>query len=224
MTDALKKTINAAMERTGGNIAHAALLAAIPLVKFKNHIFNCPSLRERWSGGKLETTPPNEEVAAVHRPVIDLPPSAPAPSLEEVAAALDKEDQLVLQGLSSIGISGPKLDMVDALRKFHGRHFKTSLELIGGGITKEFIDIMSDVRSIRDELSHEGMELGREIMLRQDRATLLELMGKIYDRANKAALTQAMIKMKEGEGKNRAGKPGFSPMIKAKNVQVNVKG
>lgn len=229
MNENQEKAINLAMEKTGGNASQAAILLDIPREKLYNLIHSHKRLKAVWAKSRTEE-PVDAEAVAIHRPVIDLPKD-PEPAHDDqkaIAAALEKEDALVRSGLTSIGVDGDKLELVQALAKWNGRHFRTSLELIGGGITKEFIEIMADLQSIREELNGgDPMDIARESMLRMDRAALIELMGKIYDRANRASLTRAMIKLKEKENAKSGGperKPGFSPMIKGENVQVNIGG
>jgi hypothetical protein len=62
----------------------------------------------------------------------------------------------------------------------------------------------------------------RELLLREDRSRLLDLMNKFYDRANQAVLTQAKVEVlkkqaKEGAGGGKkTGKPGFAPLVAVK--------
>ena len=79
---------------------------------------------------------------------------------------------------------------------------------------------MGDISQIRDELSS-GVDDDRERMLREDKSSMIKHVLEAYDRANKAALTDAVVKqkMEERKGGGSRGKPGFTPVAVA--VQIN---
>jgi transposase-like protein len=216
-----KARIHAALEKTGGDYGAAAEIIGIERGQLSAIIHNNKDLKLRWTTPREFTTPPSDAVT-ISRPVI--PTAAPAPALpsdEEIARAIEREDALVRKGMEAIGVTGPKLDTALALQKFHQKHFQRAIELLGGGITKQFIDLMSEVESINKELAG-VLTPQRELLLREDRSRLLDLMNKFYDRANQAVLTQAKVEVlkkqaKEGAGGGKkTGKPGFAPLVAVK--------
>lgn len=145
----------------------------------------------------------------------------------QVAEALTKEDENLKTGLTSIGLSPLAIKSAEALQKFHNTHFTRAVEIIGGGMTKTFVEIMACIDDINARLEEGGMTLEEEQMLRQDRSRLLEIQGRTYDRSLKASMTQAVIQYKLSESSdNQAsrGKPGFRPIINAIKIEAqNVK-
>ena len=78
---------------------------------------------------------------------------------------------------------------------------------------------MGDITEIRNELSS-GVDEDREKILREDKSGLIKHVLDAYDRANKAALTDAIVKqkMEERKGGVSRGKPGFTPIAA---IQIN---
>ncbi len=143
---------------------------------------------------------------------------------QQVAEALKKEDENLKDGLTSIGLSPLAVKSADALHKFHNTHFTKAVEIIGGGMTKTFVEIMASIQEITDRLDDGGLTLEEEQMLRQDRSRLLEIQGRTYDRALKASMTQAVIQHKLQEntgGEQSRGKPGFRPIVNAIKIEAD---
>jgi hypothetical protein len=232
ITDELKNAINAAMQRTNGNVGQAALLLELRPKQVSNYINNNKDLRALWR--KDKSPPPSSEAVVIHRPTVtseliqkESETLQVTPTEAEIAEAIRKEDAALARGLDALGLSASSRDAAMALQKFHNRHFTKAIDMIGGGITKLFLDLMVEIDKINRELETGGLGLGveREEVLRKDRQGLLEAIGRSFDRVNKATLTQAIVKSKMESGKGKAGpnKPGFSPLtVKAENVQVNM--
>lgn len=146
---------------------------------------------------------------------------------KQVSEALTKENENLKEGLTSIGLSPLAIKSAESLQKFHNTHFTRAVEIIGGGMTKTFVEIMACIDDINVRLEEGGMTLEEEQMLRQDRSRLLEIQGRTYDRSLKASMTQAVIQHKLSEGspdKPSRGKPGFRPIINAIKIEAqNVK-
>jgi hypothetical protein len=134
-------------------------------------------------------------------------------SEEDVAAAIKKEDADVRSGLSKMGLKTSTLDMAMAIRELAGRHFGSCLQLTGGGVTKQFLQVMVEIEKIDARLDPETvrdfpMTLPEESMLREDRRGLLQVMSQFSDRVNSSALIQAKIwKMKNEGNKQRNERP-----------------
>lgn len=217
MTPERKAEIHNAMEAAGGSATKAAVLLGIPTTRLYWMIHKNAELKARWAKPRDHQTKPPTEAVTVYRP---LPAVAPSAEME-VADALSKADARLRKGLENIGLKDSRLDIALAAQELTRMQFNSCMELINGCIVMEFLNVQHDVSVIRSELKDATLHPAREAILRQDRAQLLEIMGRYFDRTNKGALTQAIIKSKQAEGKGRAGKPGFSPMVIAENVQIN---
>lgn len=212
--------IHAAMEQAGGVASEAARLLGIPSRDLNTILWNNKTLRLRWtSAGKEEQAP--TEAVTIHRPTIPV-----LKEDEEVADAMTQEDKLVKSGLEAIGLKPKALNVAMALQKYHNKHFAKSLEMIGGGITKQFIDLMMEVDELTTKINSGTVSEAKEMILREDRAKLLDLMSKFYDRANQAAITQAKIEAIRNAKRNpQTQKPrGFLAIQAQSGSTVNVNG
>ncbi len=217
MTDELFNQIHEAMQAAGGNAPKAAEILGCPSKKLYNWIHHTPELKAVWTRKSQIERPPGVEIE-IHRPV---PP--PKTRDQAIAEALGKEDLSIKKGLSAIGVTGAALDLAVALQQLHQRHFQSTIEMLGGGVTKQFIECQAEVEAITRRINADPPP-ENEGLLRMDRQKLMELMLKFYSAANGAVLTQAKVKQMSSasHGNARAGKPGFAPLIaiKADNVQL----
>jgi Bacterial regulatory protein, Fis family len=204
--------IHAAMEECDGDIARAARILHITGPALRSKLQCNSALKLRWLSTKVEPAPAPAEI---HRP--ELPAGEPDDILKEDARALLKEDALVRSGIESIGVTGKELELAVNLQKFHRAQFRNVLNLLGGGLAKQFIEIMQEVRHITELLSNVAESPVRsetsvdyEGILRKDRATLIGLMNGMYDRALQATLVAAKIAALRG-GKSPDGRPARSP-------------
>jgi len=212
-------SVKDAIIRTGSICGAAELLGATPAALSK---------RVKKSKQLSKLISPLDESETLHRE--DKKEITKYTSEEAITRAMDAEDAALKKGLKSIGLKGGALKEAVALQAFHNTQFQKSYEMIGGGITKLFFDLKAEVTRISERLSEGGIELEEENMLRNDRSKLIEALGKAYDRAQKAAMTQAVIKHRLSDDSNSAGprgKPGFAPIqnviaIKAENGKVIV--
>ena len=164
---------------------------------------------------------PQTEADVLHRKDEKL-----TPYVEEqaISKAIEAEDASLKKGLKSIGLSGPALKEAVALQAFHNQQFQKSYEMIGGGITKMFFELKSEVSKINERLESGGIEIEEENMLRADRSRLLDQLGRTYDRSLKAAMTQAVINHRLSENKQQgpSAKPGFAPI--QNNIAIKAEG
>jgi hypothetical protein len=216
--------IHAAMERTGGKQSEAAVLLAVPRKALADIIRNNTNLKTRWVTPK-EGVEPTTEAVAIHRPALPTPPTEGAVicSEREIAAAIEAEDNALKKGLDAVGLSTKTRDFAVALQKLHNKHYTKAIDMLGGGITKGFLDIMVEVEALTAKLNDTAYPptIEQEMLWREDRAKLLDVMSKFYDRALQADQIKAKIEHLKSLAKNGnrpAGKPGFSPLVA---VQVN---
>jgi hypothetical protein len=202
--------IHRAMEEAHGDTALAAQNLGITKQQLWGLIHKNEELKNRWGNHHFKPTEKTEAVT-LHRPIL-------TPAELEEAKAIRREDKLVERGLEKCGISGGKLSMAMALQQFHRAHFRTAIDLIGGGMVVQYLGMLDMVNRIEEELANKP-DLPREAMLREHHTRLLDLIPKYFDRANQATLTQAKVRALKNAsqgGKPGPTKPGFSPLI---NVQ-----
>lgn len=153
------------------------------------------------------------------RPIPDVPDDAVQLGEDEIRRQLADEDARVKQGLTRMGIKGDILDLSAAFRDFSRKHFSSAFEVVSGGITRQYMDVVAEIINIDNELAALSLkskttpdlnDLAREQTLREDRARLLDFSVKLYDRTLKAVLIAAKIKAMKKEREGDAGKPkGF---------------
>lgn len=214
--------IHAALEASGGRQREAARALGISTLSLAARLRSEESLRKRWV---LKETGTPGEASDVHRPaamVVVNGEKMLAADAEALAKAAEEEDVAVRKGLLAIGVSGKGLEVALSLQKLQRRHFQSCLDMLGGGITKQFLTVMAEVEKIDTALEDAALPMEEKIMLREDRARLLDIMGKFYDKASRSSLIKAMIEEKK-KGKNGQGKskPGFGVLVKGDNVEIH---
>jgi len=222
-------TIHAAMETASGNLGVAAKSLGMTTLKLKDLILADDGLKQRWRISGLRGSGSPGEHSVIHRP--PAPPMVDGKSVsseeaQKIAKALEEEDAAVRSGLLKMGVSGTGLEMVLAMQQVQRKHFARCIEMVGGGITKQAIDIMLEVEKINNRLSDSAVPLDEQAMLREDRRGLLDILGKYKDKVDKSALIQAMVKKVEadvkGGGKgSRHGKPGFGVLVQGERVEIH---
>ena len=205
MAEETEKLTNLAMIKAGGKISIAAPLLSLTGMQLRERIRGNSVLRARWMSKK--DSPPSQSVA-IHRDAIPGDEEMILLSEADVAEQMQKEDASVRSGLEKMGLKKSTLDMAMAVRELAGKHFGSCLQLTGGGVTKQFLQVMVEIEKIDARLDPDTvkdfpMTLQEESMLREDRRGLLQVMSQFSDRVNSSALIQAKIwKMKnDGRGK-----------------------
>ena len=205
-----KKRLHQALEENDGNQTAAAKVMGVTQQTVRQVIAADPSLSGRWLAGKLSRQ-------TMHRNAQPLSDSD----------ALKRENQLMSKGLDAMGITGQSKAEALAFLEFGQSSLGSVRQLIGGGVVKLFSDLMGDISHIRQELAS-GVEDEREKVLREDKSSLIKHVLEAYDRANKAALTDAIVKqkMEERKGGGGRGKPGFTAIQinEPKEVKLSTEG
>ena len=211
-----RETHEALVKHKGGIRAAAAELN-IPRDTLKSRIQINKNLRLRWRT-PIKPTPQPGEASAISRPppttATDVDEEGVLKSDEAIAAALVRENRKIEKGLTKMGLTKSECDLGIALQEFQGRHFGNALQLMGGGMTKQFLRVMVEIDKIDRRLEdggEEGFPLtpAQETMLREDRRGLLEIMSKFSDKLGGIALTQAKVyQMTKGKDKDKSKKPG----------------
>ena len=200
--EAWKKRLHKALEETKGNQSKAAKIMEVSQPALRQVIAGDPSLKGRWIKGKVN----NQTMHRKAQPMSD-------------AAALVKENKQMAQGLEAMGITGAARVESMAFLGFGQASLGSVRQLIGGGVVKLFSDLMADIGQIRGELA-DGCSDERDKTLREDKSCLVKHVLDAYDRANKAAMADAIIKQKLEERKSgpRSATPAFSPITA---IQIN---
>ena len=199
--DAWRKRLHEALEEADGNQTEAARVMKVSQATMRQVMSRDAALKGRWLDRGVGNT--------MHR--------KPQPMSD--AVAIQKENQVMAKGLESMGITGHSKAEAMAFLDFGRSSLGAARQLIGGGVVKLFSDLMGDISQIREEISG-GVDGEREKTLREDKSSLIRHALEAYDRANKAALTEAVVKqkMEERKGGRARGKPGFSPVTA---IQIN---
>lgn len=218
------------MEAAEGRSIDAAKALGMEEQKLWNCINKNPELQARWSKTYGGVTPPGDEVALSRPMMPELvePQDMILANEIDLAAAMEREDKLVRKGLDAMGIKGAALDLATALQKFQRRHFTQAMEIVGGGVVKQYLDLMVEIQKINASLDDPEAELEpqEELMLREDRSRLLAMQIKIYEQVQQAVVIQAKVKAIKGENK-KSGKPKGFLAIQAQtgsNVSVRLEG
>jgi hypothetical protein len=145
------------------------------------------------------------------------------PDKQEVilADALRREHIDLRKGFEKMGFSGDTLELAMSLQEFHRKHFRNVIDLLGGGMVKQYLEICNEVKKITEIISAADYNLPPEFydVLRKDRQGLLDTIIKMYDRAVQAALVGAKVEYMRKHGADviggRKNKPGFGPLKSA---------
>lgn len=236
--EALERETDAAMEKAGGDRKKAAEILGIAIGSLDQRIARHEPLKVKWGGWSAPSSPP--ESVTLSRPIIPAIPERQLPVIkdnnEAIAAAMDAEDDRIRQGVQKLGLNDVELNMAMAFQSFQRRHFTTSFDLLGGGITKQFISLCTEIEAINkrlaggfEEVDSDGKPVKltptMEAILREDRAKLLVIQVQMYDRATKAAMTQIEVKrLRDGKDPSGKGndKPGFAPLAVSVTGDVHI--
>ena len=199
---AWKKRLHEALEKVEGNQTKAAKIMGVSQATLRQIMTRDTGLSGRW----LSQRPVTQTMHRAVQPMSD-------------AEAIEKENLMMAKGLDKMGITGQSKAEAMAFLGFGQRSLGSVRHLIGGGVVKLFSDLMGDIAEIRDQLSS-GVDEEREKILREDKSNMVKHVLEAYDRANKAALTDALVKqkMEERKGGGSRGKPGFAPVAA---IQIN---
>lgn len=217
--------IHTALEMTSGDVALASEILEVDNKWLHNIIAANKNLALKWKGGKEEVSAPTEAIT-ISRPVIQEPPAdVVLLGDREIAKSLSDEDAAVRKGLEAMGVKGEMLNLSTAFRDFSRKHFSSAFEVVSGGVTRQYMDVVAEIIRITNLLNTPKDEdekpdindAAREMMLREDRAKLLDFSVKLYDRTLKAVLIASKIRaMKQGKEKGDEAPKGFLSLKKVK--------
>jgi len=209
-----ERLIDEAMTSCGGKFNRVARRLKMNPKTLRGIILTSPHLSKTW--------------ADIEEPV----------SKEDVDMALktEVEDEAVRKGVSAMGLTDETARLAVSLKRFQGTHYQSSLALISGGITKQFLQTLVDLDEIETRLKFlsekrlsqdrdkKNDNMAEEVMLREDRVKLKIILNQFFNQSHNGALTLAKIKnlMKDGgeNGGKRRAKPGFD-VLRSANPNEN---
>jgi hypothetical protein len=220
-TDAYKREIHAAMEKAGGKTAEAARALGITTEELSRHIHHHDDLKYRWATKYKEIQPPPQAVIEMHRPQIQRLKG------QEAAEALEIEDRKLRLNCARVGIEGKALELYLSLGAFQRDQYGSkTLDMMAGGINKQFLETLVEVSKINDRLSSDWreMDMEEEQMLREDRSRQQAHLVQLYDKAVQAMLVLAKVQAMKSEkdGGPKSNKPGFSPLLIRADGDIHV--
>lgn len=210
-----EKLIHDAMTAAGGHVEHAAVIL---------------NKRTRWILSRLRSTPglkhwldekPMSDADALHRP----PPPEPLSPDEKTALAIIEGDADFKKDIGKLGLTPEHVDYVLAMRNVAAAHFRSTTEVLHGGMVKQVIDCGLEEQWWRDALKQriedlkdqDRFPLGTEVRAavfqeaRQIGQLLRECGAQIIE-ANQVAyrglLAAALMRQQAREGLQNK-KPGF---------------
>jgi hypothetical protein len=198
---------NRALEEAKGSATLAAKILGEEPTRIHSIIRNTPVLKARWGQG---------EQAAV-----DVVDRAPLPQVvptkqEQLAASLTGQEKRLDKSLSKLGFSASEVRAISEVEEFAGAHFQDTLKILHGGMVKSSIRLMLLAEHIYATYLTDEDADPKETNRWWDRYfTLQQHLRDTNDAANRAALTQAMVRLKQNEATNGKGpgKPGFGPTV-----------
>lgn len=216
--------LNQVLEATGGSRTAAAELLEIPVSRVKSMIELVPALKSKWLS-TAELMHGEGEVNDTNSITRTPPKEVALSQSQKVAAALTVQEKNLKRSLGKLGFKHNEIEAISAVEEFAGQHFKETLSVMHGGMLKGAMRLMMLADQIESKyLQDDGMDEKDRRWWWNTYFQILESLRSMNDQANKAALTKAMIEIKEKEsrmGTRQDGKPGFSPLTA---VQVNVTG
>jgi len=212
VTPAVIEQTNRALEEAGGSATVAAKILDVPPSRIHNIINHTPALKARWGQSKEVTV-----VDVVDRPSL---PEVISPA-QQMGLSLAGQEKKLSRGLAKIGFSPSEVTAISEVEDFAGAHFSESLKILHGGMVKSTIRLMLLADHIHREYLTDSDLDPKELDRWWGRYfQIQEHLRDSNDAANRAALTQAMVKLKQNEAKagRGPGKPGFGPQVA---IQIN---
>lgn len=216
--------INRALEAMLGDRKNAAELLGMSLNRINAAIENHPALSARWKttnalldgNTKADLSPMANRRAPV--------PLALSPA-DRIAVELTVSEKKMSKSLAKLGFNHKEIEAISSVEEFAGQHFKDTLSIMHGGLLKSAMRLMMLSERIErtylqdDKLSEKDRRYWWDIYFRT-----LEKLRDFNEQTNKAALTKALVELKEKEaagGGMKNTKPNFAPLSA---MQVNITG
>lgn len=203
------------MLEANGDIDGASLILGIDAATITRYIKADPALRARWMPENHAALPPS---AIITRPD-DI-------GIQE-ADALAREEEKLQRGLGALKLTNRGQELAMACQNFQRANFGAVIQIVGGGITMSFIQVLEEIEKINKKLDKTDdvpaeMRYPVEMMLRQDRAELYNVLHKFGTKVDQTILVQAKIQHlgSKNNGSPGSRKPGFSEMKRAEAVTV----
>lgn len=246
--------VHIALKETEGDRAEAAKKLGLTTDQIHDFIANNDELKALWgkpgawgnSYGTPQTPEAPGDIASLGRPPIDGPPTGHGgkildqvlnppeipPDEKAIAEAMTAETFRLCRGLERIGLTEKEVGEAFGLAEFHGMHFKDSIGIIGGGMTRlsvKYQSVLNTLIQVRLPEIMKGLaeagsdpEKRKQWIYEETRlyASLCDIGAecrKIMDVANRGALTQAVVRSRYSNYRAKdnmtmkKAKPSFNP-------------
>jgi len=201
------------MEKANGVVKDAAIFLGYETAKELHDVIrNNSVLSIRWGkpkdGTRAGSTEPPGSEAVIHRAPPKESGEEPIPLADdtEAMAAFEKEDAAVKRGLEKMGLPQSAAELAIACQNQQRRHFRTTLESMGGGINRQYWIIMGEIDKINRRLDDSDCAFQEQVVLREDRRALYDIQSKFFDRAMQDALVRAKVYQISNAGKKKTEK------------------
>lgn len=238
MIDAAEQVrINAALEKADGDRNLASVILGISPPELNKKIGRCPDLKILWKENRGVTSAPPTDAQTLHREPAPMPP--PMDLTQEETDLLDstiKEDEMLRDGLEKLNLTTDEAGIAVGLQGFHQKYFIKSINILGASNTVVCLKLQSRMAEIELRIKEVQLKIAenpalitsehgivynpREALVREEKylydtyVALGDLVRKMFEISNKAALLQAMVRYRMNPNNNNNGhqqKPGFQP-------------
>lgn len=179
------------------------------------------------------------DLDVVKRDVWATPPPTPSPAEKATMSLRDRifagmmteEEAKLKAGLETMGLNEKEQELAMSLQAFHGSQFRSSMEIIGAGVTRMAIKYQTLLEGSMARLDYVRSQLGpeqknreqwviEERNLMRDCVAIGDQLKKIMEVAHRGAMMMALIRYRMGASAKRPllGRPGFSPILDAAPV------
>lgn len=140
--------VDAALEKTKGNRAHAAMALGMEPRRIYNLVQNNPHLKAKWSA-VLPTPPEPGPDTDLHRP----PPLEPfSPTEVKVVDAITKEDALLQKGWKRLGFNPDERKFLAGLQASYAGNLKSTMDLAYGGAAHANTRLLLALEDLKEKL------------------------------------------------------------------------
>lgn len=210
------------MEVAVGDRFVAAALLEISIDKLNEFIAGSPALVERWKETRLPTE--DELVSGDEdNPLLSA-------SEKQLAEAMRAENEKLRRGLESLGLTKAEQELAMSLQAFQRKQFRSSMEIIGAGVTRvslkyqtELDAILQRLMGVRAVLSKfDSLKLDeRKFWVEEERSLMQSYVAvgdqlrRIFEVSQRGAMTLALIRWRQSGGRawQQTSKPGFRPQV-----------
>lgn len=210
------------MEIATGDRLIASELLGISQEKLDEAILASPSLTARWKETRLPTEA--ELVSGDEdNPLLSA-------SEKQLAEAMRAENMKLRRGLETLGLTKAEQELAMSLQAFQRKQFRSSMEIIGAGVTRVSLKYQTELDAILERLTSVRRMLAKvdnvklderkfwveeERSLMQSYVAVGDQLRRIFEVSQRGAMTLALIRWRQNGGRawQQTSKPGFRPQV-----------